>query len=129
MIDLNSLKRPFDVLTAGIDAIARRTSPKISDAIMRVRLDGRVIGHCRMRSFVEENCGERDDRLKIYGLSTFLSAEGMTGARTIHSGSGLLVAVEADLPQGRIVFDSPPGLKAPSRRRARRQRRRMQMKG
>lgn len=124
MTNLTSLKRPFDVLTAGIEAIADRASSSRSDVVMRVRLDGRVIGHCRMRSFIEENCGERDDRLKIYGLSTFLPAEGMTGARTIHSGSGLLVAVEADLPQGRIIFDSPPGLKAPSRRRAQSQRRR-----
>ncbi|RZK78717.1 MAG: hypothetical protein EOO66_30690 [Methylobacterium sp.] len=109
---------PYGILDAALDEMSKRGARegRQGGAVLRVRLNGRNLGHMRMRSVVNEG-----DRFKFYGLSFRLDIEDVISARRIVSGNGVLAAVEVVTTHGTIRFDAPPGLRAPSRGRSRRQ--------
>lgn len=119
MIDMH----PFDVFREHLDTLAKRVAPggRYGHAIIRVRHDGAILGHTRMRSVVEEACGEPTDQIKFYGLRFFLPMSGFRSSRPIYSACGTLVGVEAETNWGMISIDSPLGLRPPSSRRTRMQ--------
>ena len=109
---------PYGILDGALNDMSLRGARegRQSRAVLRAALNGRVLGHTRMRSIVNEG-----DRFKFYSLWFSLHEEHVLAARRIVSGQGVLAAVEVDTPFGTVRFDCPPGLRAPSRSRAKRQ--------
>ena len=112
---------PFDAFRERLDGLVVRVAHgRCRDhVVIRVRHNGAILGHTRMRSVVEEACGEPTDQIKFYGLRFFLPMSGFRSVLPIRSRRGTLVGVEADTDWGTISIDAPPGLRAPSGRRAR----------
>ncbi len=112
---------PYGILDNALDQMSSRGARdgKQGRAVLRVRLEGRVIGHMRMRTVVNEG-----DRMKFYGLSFALDVDDIVSARRIVSRNGVLAGVEIRTTRTTVLFDAPPGLRAPSRTRSRRQGRR-----
>jgi hypothetical protein len=112
---------PFDTFREHLDSLVERVAPggRRSHAVIRVRHNGTILGHTRMRAVVEEACGEPTDRIKFYGLHFFLPIDGFRSSRPIHSACGTLVGVEVETDWGTVSIDAAPGLRAPSRRRTR----------
>lgn len=110
---------PYGILDNALDEISKRCAREGSQgrAVLRVRANGRNLGHMRMRTVVNEG-----DRFKFYGLFFSLDIEDIVSTRRIVSRSGTLTGVEVSTKRTTLVFDAPPGLREPSPARVRRRR-------